>query len=120
MKKIIITTSFFLLSALGACAMNFDEAKKQEKPVVVMFHVHGCGACRQIEPLFDKIAEKNSEKFVFVKEDVDASNLAKSLNFKFVPAFFIVEPKTLQAKRIEDDCAWDKKCFEKTLKEYKK
>lgn len=120
MKKTLFLITLLLISALGVFAITFDEANKQSKPIVVMFHMHGCSACKQFMPLFDKISEKHSDNFVFVKEDIDNSSLAKSLNFKFVPAVFIIEPKTMEAQRIEDDCAWDQGCFEKRLKKYKK
>lgn len=118
MKKVFVSLLLAMFTASGAFAMSFNEAKKQDKPVVVMFHMHGCSACKKFSPLFDNVASKLSNKFNFVKEDTDTSDLAKSLNFKTVPAIFIVEPKTMQAKRINDDCAWDKMCFMQTLEKY--
>lgn len=119
MKKLLI--SLFLMAFTASTAfsmMTFNEAKKQNKPVVVMFHMHGCGACKQFSPIFDKFSAKFSDKFNFAKEDIDDSNIAKSLNFGTVPAIFIIEPSTMQAKRINDDCAWDNGCFTKTLQNY--
>lgn len=118
MKKVIITLMLLLSTVSGAFSMSFNEAKKQEKPVVVMFHMHGCSACKQFSPQFDQIASEHSDKFNFVKEDIHKSDIAKTLNFMYVPAFFIVNPKTMQAKRIEDNCAWDKACFAKELNNY--
>lgn len=118
MKKLIISLFLVLVTATTTFAMSFDDAKKQNKPVVVMFHMHGCGACKQFSPIFDDFASKFSEKFNFVKEDVNTSHIAKSLNFGTVPAIFIVDPKTMAAKRIKDDCAWDNACFTKTLQKY--
>lgn len=118
MKKLLISTFLVLATATSVFAMSYDEAKLQDKPVVVMFHMHGCGACRKFSPIFDKFSSKFSDKFNFVKEDINSSNLAKTLNFMTVPAIFIVHPKTMAAKRIEDNCAWDNGCFTKALQEY--
>lgn len=107
-----------LAAASSVFAMSFDEAKVENKPVVVMFHMHGCNACKEFSPKFGKLATKFSSKFNFVKEDINGSAIAKSVNFSTVPAFFIIEPKTMNSRRIDDNCAWDKECFEKTLKDY--
>lgn len=118
MKKIILSLFLILATATSVFAMSFNEAKKQGKPVVVMFHMHGCSACRKFSPMFDKMALKFPDKFNFVKEDTNKSDLAKSLNFMTVPAIFIINPNTMAAKRIEDDCAWDNACFAKRLQDY--
>lgn len=118
MKKLLISLLAIGLTSLSTMAMTFDEAKTDSKPVVVMFHMKHCSACKKFKSIFDGMAPKFSNKFNFVKEDAESSNLAKSLNFMTVPAIFIVQPKTMAAKRINDDCAWDKECFAKTLQDY--
>ena len=81
MKKLLIGFGLMLMSVSGAFAMTYNEAKTQDKPIVVMFHMHGCGACRKFAPEFDKISSKFSDKFNFVKEDINNSEIAKTLNF---------------------------------------
>ena len=125
MKNKLISSFLVLAIALStascAFAMNYEEAKTQDKPIVVMFHMHGCGACRKFSGKFDKFASKFSNKFNFIKEDIHSSKIADSLGSQFetVPAFFIIDPKTQNTKRISDDCAWDSGCFTNTLQEYK-
>lgn len=118
MKKLFLGLTIASLTTLGAFAMNYDQATSQNKPIVVMFHMHGCGACKQFSPILDKYESKFSNKFCFVKEDINDSRIAKTVPFETVPAIFIFEPKTNKAKRVSDDCAWDKNCFTKTLQEY--
>lgn len=122
MKKIFLSAFLMLAVASGifavANAMTYDEASTKGKPVVVMFHQHGCSACRKFAPTFDKFAAKFSDKFNFVKEDVNGSKIGKTLNFATVPAIFIIQPKTMAAKRIDDNCAWDDGCFSKALRDY--
>lgn len=119
MKKLLISAFLMLATISSTLAITYNEAKTQDKPMVVMFHMHGCSACRHFAPMFDKMASKFSDKFNFLKEDANSSDLGKTLNFSTVPAIFIVHPKTMQAKRIQDDCAWDKACFAKELQDYK-
>jgi len=118
MRKLLISLFLLLATATSTFAMTFNEAKTQDKPVVIMFHMHGCSACKKFSPMFDKISSKFSDKFNFVKEDINKSDIAKTLNFQSVPALFIVQPKTMASKRIDDNCAWDSECFAKTLKSY--
>ena len=119
-QKLFICISVLLVSGTCALAMSYEEAKVQDKPIVVMFHMHGCGACRKFSSRFEDISAKFSNKFNFVKEDVNSSKIAQTLGSQFetVPAFFIIQPKTQSTKRISDDCAWDKQCFTKTLQDY--
>ncbi len=118
MKKLFTALILVSLSAATAIATTFNEVKNQGKPVVVMFHMHGCGACKQFSPVFDKFASKFSDKFNFVKEDINHSDIAKSLNFQTVPAIFIIEPNTMKATRVGDNCAWDEGCFTDKLSKY--
>jgi thiol-disulfide isomerase/thioredoxin len=118
MKKLLLGAFLVIFCASSVFAMGFNEAKTMGKPIVVMFSMKGCSACKQISPLFDKMKSKFSEKFNFVKEDAMASDISKTLNFQTVPAIFIVEPKSMKAKRIDDNCAWDKTCFAQTLEKY--
>lgn len=118
MKKLIISLCLILATAAGVHAMGFESAKTQGKPIVIMFHQHGCSACRKFSPIFDKFSSNFSNKFNFVKED-SGSKIASTLQFSTVPAIFILDPKTNASKRISDDCAWDEACFTKTLNEYK-
>ena len=78
-----------IATASSVLAMSYEEAKQQDKPIVVMFHMHGCGACRKFSPIFDKFASKFSGKFNFVKEDINNSQIASSMDksFNTVPAF---------------------------------
>lgn len=118
MKKIIISLFILICTASSVFAITYNDAVKQDKPIVIMFHQHGCGACRKFSPIFDNFASKFSNKFNFVKEDTSSSSIAPKLSFDTVPAIFIMQPKTQKATRISDDCAWDSGCFTRTLQNY--
>lgn len=118
LKKLLVGLFLIVATASSVLALSYDEAKLQDKPIVVMFHMHGCGACRKFSPIFDNFASKFSNKFNFVKEDIHSSSIANSLKFDTVPAIFIIQPKTQKTTRIDDNCAWDSGCFTKTLQNY--
>lgn len=118
-KKVIISLFLVLAFASGVFAMSYEEAATQDKPIVVMFHMHGCGGCRKFSPIFKQYSKKFSDRFNFVKEEIYSSKIAKTLSFDTVPALFIINPKTQSSKQINENCMWDEECFSKTLNEYK-
>lgn len=119
-KKFLTSTFIFFATILSIASIcltgNLVQAK--EKPMVVMFKMSGCSACKKFSPIFDKFAARFANKFNFVKEDVSSSKLAQNLSFPTVPAIFIIEPGTNKATRIDDSCAWDEGCFTKRLQDY--
>lgn len=117
MKKIQIAIVLSLITT-SVFAMSYDEAKTQNKPMVIMFKSQFCGACKEFSPKFDKYASKFSTKFNFVKEDSNSSKISSKFHFSEIPAFFILDPKTEKSKKISYECATDDKCFTKTLQEY--
>lgn len=120
MKQLLVSALLIFTTATSTLALTYNEAKTQNKPIVIMFHMHGCGACRSMSPRFDQIAAQFANKFNFVKEDINGSAIASKLQFDTVPAIFIIEPKTEAATRVDGDCAWDNGCFSKTLQSYGK
>lgn len=119
MKKAIILFLLIGLTIPNVFAMTYDQASQQEKPIIVMFKMKKCSACRKFSPKFDKFAEKFSKKFNFIKEDVDSSKIASVCKSDTVPAFYVMHPKTQKAERISDSCVWDKQCFTEFLNNYK-
>lgn len=117
-KQLIALLLGLIMTVSSALAMTYDEAINQNKPIVIMFHMHGCSACQQFSPIFDKFASQFSNKFNFVKEDVNSSQIATTLKMDSVPAIFIIHPKTHKSTRVSDKCAWDSGCFTKTLQNY--
>lgn len=59
---------------------RFDELLKGEKPVVCDFYATWCGPCKMLAPVMEEVAEKYSDKAVFVKVDVD-SNIALAARY---------------------------------------
>lgn len=120
LKKVILGLFLLLTVVSNAYAMSYQEAMKQDKPIVLYITMFGCGACRQFEPFFDAAKDKFASKFNFVKEDVNTSEIAAKLRVNSTPSVYILEPKTRNATGIKYACISQQSCFENTLQSYGK
>lgn len=107
MKKLLIILTLMITSALSVLAA--------EKPRVILFHMHGCSACKQFAPTFDRMASKFSEKFSFSKEDA-SSKLADKLGISYVPIVYIIDSNKQTA--VDSNCLLQPGCFENKLQNY--
>lgn len=108
MKKHLIILGLMLTSALSTFAL--------EKPKVILFHMHGCSACKKFAPTFDKMSAKFASKFTFSKEDAN-SKLADQLGINYVPMVFIMDSDN-KTTSIDSDCLASPSCFENKLQNY--
>lgn len=109
MKKTLITLALIVASGLSAFAL--------EKPKVILFHMHGCSACKKFSPVFDQLSSKYANKFNFSKEDAN-SKLADELGVSYVPMVFIIDPNKQTKTSIDSDCLASQGCFENKLQNY--
>lgn len=118
-KKIILTMALMLFLAPLSFAMSYDEAKSQNKPIVLFFHMERCSGCKSFEPIFNQLASKYSNKFNFVHEDVYKSKLSLASQISSVPSVFIVDPKSEASTKIDNNCLYNQTCIEGKLNQYK-
>lgn len=118
MKKLLIVLSLILIVTPIILVITNKETAAKEKPQVVFFYMQGCSACNQFKPLYEQMASKYSNKFSFIKQNANASNLANQLNITSVPAVFIINPETQAKTQISYDCLQQQGCFEKKLLNY--
>lgn len=117
MKKIILSLLLIFSFAASILALSCNEANAQGKPTLLYIYMTGCGACQQFEGNYNAAKAKFSQKFNFVKENVNTSQRAKSLNVTETPSVFILDKNGSQ--RIEEACLQQQSCFEGRLNSYK-
>lgn len=67
---------------------EFDQALKCNNPVVAKFSAIWCTACKAMDPVFEKSADKYSEDVKFIDVDVDKTgDIAERFEIKGIPAF---------------------------------
>lgn len=116
MKKIILSLILIFSFAVSVIAVSYNVASAKEKPTVLCISAPMCGACKQFEPTFNAAQSKFSQKFNFVKEDINTSQRAKSLNVTETPSVFILKQGSSQ--KIDWQCLSQPGCFEQRLKDY--
>lgn len=116
MKKISITLFLIFSFAVSVIAISYNVASAKEKPTVLCIYAPMCGACKQFESTFNAAQVKFSQKFNFVKEDINTSQRAKNLNVSETPSVFIL--KQGSAQKIDWQCLSQPGCFEQKLKDY--
>ncbi len=76
--------------------LSYEEAKKSEKPMLIMFYVDWCSYCRRYMPTFGEFANKYKDKYSFVTINCDNpeyKNMVKEFNILGFPTVFIVDKK---------------------------
>ena len=76
--------------------MTFEEAEKQDKPMVVMFYVDWCTYCRRFMPTFGEFANKYKDKYSFAVINCDKlmyEKMVKDFNIMGFPTVFVVDKK---------------------------
>lgn len=121
MKKILLCLIILLTITTKATAMSYTQASKQNKPILILFVMTGCSACKNFEPLLDGIRPKYAKKYNFVKENISysMSDIAIKLRVNMAPSLFVVEPKKNKAREVDYGCMWDRYCLDGALKSYK-
>lgn len=116
MKKTIVNLFLIFSFAVSVIALSYSDAIAKTKPTVLYIYAPMCSACVQFGPTFNAAQAKFSQKFDFVKEDINSSQRAKSLNVSETPSVFILQQNNSQ--KIDWQCLSQTGCFEQKLKDY--
>ncbi len=86
--------------ALTVTAQNFEqEVLKSTLPVVVDVFASWCGPCRTMMPFFEELATELTDKYKFVKLNIDEErDLAIQYRVSSIPTFLFVKEGTVVGK----------------------
>lgn len=68
---------------------HFDQLILQSpRPSIVKFHADWCKFCREMQPIFEELAEEYKNKYTFALVDIDKNKeIADTYNIKGLPTF---------------------------------
>lgn len=80
---------------------NFvDEVKNSDKPVVIDFFADWCGPCKMMAPIFQELAQENTN-IKFAKCNVDDNTaLAMQFQVQSIPTIVVVKDGNVAGKNI--------------------
>ncbi|MDD3013987.1 MAG: thioredoxin family protein [Candidatus Gastranaerophilales bacterium] len=120
-----ITNTSFAVNLLSCNSpdITYDQAMKSNKPIVIEFYADWCGACKRFKPILNDIKTEYDSKYNFVYLNADkAENVAISSKYNVtgLPSVYIINPKTGEAKFINQDYYFTPAQFKKELDDYLK
>jgi len=125
MKKIVLLLVFLISSLVAEPKLTdifdaYDNAKAQNKNVIIMLSMEGCPGCEYMKDIVfeNKNVAKLLNNFVLVELDVRADSVPDKLEYFATPTFYFLDSNEKILKRINGgENVGD---FTKTLKKMKK
>ena len=75
---------------LGMSVLEFNNALKTSKLVLVNFNATWCSPCIKMKPMLEEIAQEKRQSLDYIKIDADANkNLAKELKVEAIPMLLL-------------------------------
>lgn len=76
-----------------------QEISQSKKPIIIDVFATWCGPCMEMKPIFESLAQKYSDKYLFAQVNVDeARELAISYGVTSVPTFVFIKDGTVMGK----------------------
>jgi len=98
------------MSYINLTAENFNETIENNETVIIDFWAEWCGPCKQFAPIFEKIAENNSDiKFAKVNTE-EQQALAQQFAIRSIPTLMVVKEGVIvlnQAGMLPEDAFGD-------------
>ncbi len=80
---------------------GFESAKEEQSALVLEFWAEWCGACQQMEPVYESVAENYGDEVFFGKVNVDDNREAASeFDVKSIPTIVFLKDGKLVDKVI--------------------
>jgi thioredoxin reductase (NADPH) len=90
-----------------------DLISSSKKPIIIDFHAPWCGPCRQMAPMYGRLAERYADKAIFIKINIDdLGGFATQYRIQGVPTFVFIKDGA-EKNRIVGGGATEKQFSEK-------
>lgn len=118
---IALSTLLFLAISITACfailpksnlkpsdydlGMTFEQASKEDKPILTVFYVDWCTYCQKFMPRLDKVRNINQQELNVVLINVESpenEKIAKEYKIGGFPTVYIIDPKYDNRVHIEN------------------
>ena len=87
---LLLSIIFANSSVIPLTDENFESTIKEHNQTIVMFHAPWCGACKQMEPFYSKIADTFKDKIMFTSIDTDEqTDTSTTYNIESLPTTII-------------------------------
>ena len=107
MKKILLSLLLLVVTAYAEIKYTdifdaYDNAKAQNKNVMIMLSMEGCPGCAYMEDIVfaDKNVAKEMKNFVLVHLDVRADSIPTNLEYFATPTFYFLDSDEKILKRL--------------------
>lgn len=105
----------------SAAMIAYETAMKSTKPFALYIYMNGCPYCRMFDPVFEKLSQKYSYKYNFVRAEYRNGimpQLCQKWNVRGFPFMALMNPKTNSGKRVSNECLWDDNCLIKSFQTF--
>ena len=79
------------MSVLTVNKNNFEDVKRNDKPVLLDFYADWCGPCRAVSPIVDEIAKENSQYLVGKINVEQEQELARTFKIFSIPTLVVIK-----------------------------
>ena len=103
LSLLFITDKFMFSSSKTNIGIAYEEAVKQEKPFILLFHSDSCYYCKKFMPSFENLSKELASYYNFVVINVNNpkyTELYKGYKVYAVPDLMILSPKNDAAEKV--------------------
>lgn len=101
--------------------ITWEDAQKNEKPIVVNFYVDWCNACRRFAPIFDSLRTQYGSEYNFVIVKTDSPINEPVVRQFYIPAYptvYLVDKENNRKLLVEHEKYFNDEALKKELENF--